>query len=434
MQDNFLCAYYDLATSPVTFDIVKFLVLAELERRHQNCDAIHVVFVPGPNNGFRDDPFTLYDGHEKNWRLRNLVIPCCWLLPTCRQLTVCASRLEAQCLERSGNPIFPADYAVQAPTESYDYIRVDQAAQQNLIPSLCATSRALAFVQDWLETYAQGRKAVTITLRECVYEQARNSRLQEWGTFATMLNSDEYYPVLIRDTAAAFKRLPDALRGLNVMTDIAWNMELRAGLYEVSYVNLFQNNGPYILCAFNRRSRYINTTQANVQGSGATSDAHFRSQGIEPGIHQNRWSTPLQELVWQQDTADVIYSAFTQMCRQIEHYQTASLPELSAAFEEYWQQAHFHRAEWVSELAVTRFARSAQAWLMRARIMYHVKQPQDALHCVKQAIQIEESPEAFSELVKIAAGLNMTAEVERVTHYARQKFPHWQGIVEETSS
>jgi hypothetical protein len=434
MKDNVLYAFYDLATSPVTFDVVKFLILAELARRRENCDGLHVVIVPGPKGGFRDDHFTPYDTADKQWRLRNLVLPCCWLVPSCQQLTVSGSRYEAERQTNGGHRLFPEDYSVHHPTERYDYLRVHQAAQQSLLPSLSATARALTLVEEWAEKHAAGRKVVTITLRECAYEKSRNSRLPEWAAFARMLDTDVYYPLLIRDTMAALQPFPETLRGLNVSTDISWNLELRAALYQTSYLNLFQNCGPYVLSAFNRQSRYINTTQANVADSGATSTAHLRSQGIKPGEHQNLWSTPVQELVWQDDLAGYIYPAFTRMCRRIEYFEHASLPELEAAFLDYVDQRLWHRAEWVSEQAVNRFGQQAGSWLMRARVLHKLNQATDALQCVRRAIQIEESPEAFTELVRIGASLNMSREVEQINQYAQKKYPGWEGLPAVASS
>jgi tetratricopeptide (TPR) repeat protein len=297
-----------------------------------------------------------------------------------------------------------------------------------VFPSLQARPRALAYIRSWMERHCAGRKVVTITLRESGYEQARNSRVQEWAAFVHMLNCDEYYPVIIRDTNAALEPVPHVFRDLPVLTDVCWNLELRMALYEISHLNLFQNNGPYILCAFNRKSRYINTTQANVTGSGATDENHFRSQGIEPGKHQNRWSTPLQELAWGDDRAELIYQAFTELNRRIDFYETAPLQELLNEFEDYRGQEYYHRAEWLAEQAVKRFAEESESWLMRARILHQLKVEEDALSCVQNAVRLKETPAALSELLSIGRSLQMKQEVEQVEYYIKQKYPDWQGL------
>ena len=51
----------------------------------------------------------------------------------------------------------------------------------------------------WLKTRVNGRKIVTLTLREASYFPARNSDLKEWGNFARSLEEGGYFPIVIRD-------------------------------------------------------------------------------------------------------------------------------------------------------------------------------------------------------------------------------------------
>ena len=88
-----LTAFYDFAVSPPSFDFVNFLVLAEVERRRLDATGVQVVFVPDKNDGLGSS--ALYDEKQKLWRLRNLLAPACNLLPSCRQVTICATRAEA---------------------------------------------------------------------------------------------------------------------------------------------------------------------------------------------------------------------------------------------------------------------------------------------------------------------------------------------------
>src|SRR5690242_15173461 len=92
-----LHAFYDLAVSPPTFDFIVFLELAELARRRNGCDAVRVVFVPGPNQGFRDDKLPP-DIATRRALMRDLVIPATFLLPYLAGVTCVQSRAEAQAL------------------------------------------------------------------------------------------------------------------------------------------------------------------------------------------------------------------------------------------------------------------------------------------------------------------------------------------------
>ena len=95
-QSNVLYAFYDLQVSPTTFDIIPFLVLADQERINCSCDYLHVVIVPGPEDGFREGTVEAYrhNGFKNigadylESRLRNILVPCCWLIPSCKQITI----------------------------------------------------------------------------------------------------------------------------------------------------------------------------------------------------------------------------------------------------------------------------------------------------------------------------------------------------------
>ena len=328
-QSDVLYAFYDLAVSPATFDNVKFLLLAELERKEAGCDSLHIVIVPGFYEGFRAGDIETYrrtagrtggmdyDVDSMRWRLKNILLPCCWLIPSCQQATVCTSREEAQAFQASlVKHMFPKGYTVRFPKENYSLRYFIAAASQGVVPTIQATPQARRFVSDWIQSKAGGRKVITITLRGCAYEQARNSNFKAWGAFARSLNPSIYCPVVIRDTEAAFKPLPSELDGLIVFPEPPWNIELRAALYELSYLNMSVNSGTNALCLYNRRVRCL-TFKMITPLSGATTEEFFRSQGLEPGS-QLKHATPFQRLVWEDDRLDVIQEAFREMCERIE--------------------------------------------------------------------------------------------------------------------
>ncbi len=325
-QPDVLYAFYDLTVSPATFDIVNFVVLAELERKEVGCNSLHVVFVPGPNQGFRANDLETYrqlggvdcDIDSMRWRLRNILLPCCWLIPSCRQVTVCTSREEAQAFRASlVRHIFPKGYTVRFPKESHSLRRlVATTSQRVVLPTIQATPQARRFVSDWIQSRTDGRKVITITLRECSYERDRNSNFKAWGAFARSLDSSIYCSVVIRDTEAAFKPLASELYGLTVFPEASWNIELRAALYELSYLNMSVGTGPAVLCIYNRRARYL-IFKMLTPACRVDSARHFRSEGLEPGS-QLKHATPFQRLVWEDDGLEVIQKEFREMCDRIE--------------------------------------------------------------------------------------------------------------------
>jgi len=327
-QPDVLYAFYDIAASALTFDVVPFLVLAELQRKQVGCSSLHIVTVPGPAEGFRSGEIetyrrlgaATYDSDYLGWRLRNVVVPCCWLMPSCKQVTVCTSREEAQAFQASlVRHSFPVGYSVRFPEKRYGMMHILAATSKGVVlPTIQATPQACRFVSNWLHAKAGNRKVITITLRECPYEPDRNSNLEAWGAFARSLDPSIYCPVVVRDTEASFKPLPPELDGLVVFPEVLWNIELRAALYELSYLNMFVNNGPVLLCLFNRQTRYI-MFKVITPSCSATTEEHYLRHGVVPGS-QFKHATPFQRLVWEDDRLEVIQEAFREMCDRIERF------------------------------------------------------------------------------------------------------------------
>jgi len=325
-QPDVLYAFYDLEVSAPTFDIVAFLALAEIERKKIGCDSLHTVIVPGSNKGFHRKYIeeylqfgTLNSAVDRlSWRVRNLLVPCCWLIPSCRKVTVCASREEAQAFQSSlVRHIFPKGYTVRFPKKYYSFDLMLAAASQGApLSPVRATPQALRYVSDWIQSNTNGRKAVTITLRECMCRRDRNSNLKAWGQFARGLDHDIYCPVIVRDIEAVFRPLPAELEGLTIFSEPCWNIELRAALYELSYLNLFVINGPLALCQYNRRTRYL-VFKIITPSCSETTEQYIRSSGLEPGS-QLKYATAFQKWIWEDDKLEVIQEAFKEMCDKIE--------------------------------------------------------------------------------------------------------------------
>jgi len=321
-----LYAFYDLGVSPVTFDIIQFLILAEARRRKLGCDHLHVVFVPGPKDGFSPVEVSAYrklgqmdcDADLMRWRLRNILVPLCWLIPSCRQLTICSSLEEAQILERRmARHIFPTGYTVQFPKESYSLFQLTTAQFREDIPaSIQATAQAKRFVDEWMQCRSGGRKVITISMRNCPYQPERNSNTKAWGEFIRSLDPDIYYPVIVNDTWIAFKSSLPELDGLITFPEASWSMELRAALYELSYLNLSVSCGPVYLCVFDSRTRYLVFNMLRPPKPNLA--RFFRSEGIEPGS-QFRHAGPFQRLVWKDDNFPVIQEEFQRMCDKIDN-------------------------------------------------------------------------------------------------------------------
>jgi len=317
-----LYAFYDFAISPVTFDLVLFLVLAESERQRLNCNSLHIVFVPGPNDGFSPVEINIYrklgqddcDIDSMRWRLRNIMLPLCWLIPSCRGITICTSLEEAQIMQTSvAQYIFPRGYSVQFPKESYSLFEL---SKKNVSGCIRARPQAKRFINKWIDQRdIDNRKVITITLRCSPYQKERNSNIKPWSKLIQDLDSTIYYPIIVKDTWTAFKSLSSELNGFCVFKEACWNIELRVALYELSYLNLSVSCGPMVLCVFDSLTRYLMFKMAKP--SQINLRRFFRSEDLEPDSQYNH-ATPFQRIVWKDDTYPVIQEEFEKMCRKIE--------------------------------------------------------------------------------------------------------------------
>lgn len=321
-----LFAFYDLQVAPITFDFLWFLAGAELERRRLGLDAVHVVIVPGRVGGLRrerEDYEDVVDAAARAERIGNILLPACSLLPTCTGATYASSRSQAGYIRSAmAAHVYPERYEPSLPVfaGSHECLK---GARQDIphIPSLRATTQNLRNLDRWVSAYAGGRRIVSITLRNYGYMPARNSNIPAWTAFARSLDPAHFMPVFVPDMEQTLNGQTRELQGFTVLSDAAWNLGLRMALYERAYISMGVNTGPMGLCWLNTRTRYATLKMAPA-GVPQTSDAFFRKLGFEPGLSLP-FASPVQELVWEDDTAEAIQRAFARIATRIEDIDKA---------------------------------------------------------------------------------------------------------------
>lgn len=312
-----LYLFYDLEVSPITFDFGWALALAEQERKKANLKKIYVVFVPGKEEGLRkEDPLyeKCVDVFARRWRCVELLQGMCTLIENFSGMTFCANREEAQYLCENNRPhVFPKHYTTVFP--------IAHSTRYLLTPSkdamaLRANIQARHYIKCWADTFLNNRKLITITLRSSTYMPERNSNIFAWKAFAKNLDLNKYFPVFIPDTEKALTATTDEWQSFNVFNEPAWNLQLRAALYELSYLNLGVNNGPMALCWLNRNCRYISFKMMIPNEPEKTAKA-MSVHGFKQG-KSLPFATPLQKWVWEDDDLQIIENEFDLMCQQIE--------------------------------------------------------------------------------------------------------------------
>lgn len=331
-KDDILYAFYDLKVEPITYDVIWFLVSADVERRRRGLRQIHFIIVPGTFDGVRhEDPVyeAVVDREARGWRIHNILVPAAGFLYSCAGLTHASSRIQASMIRaRSGNRIYPPTYEPALPVAHHPKHFLEPARSGlRQVGSLRATPQGLRYVDLWISPRANGRRLVSVTLRSYAYGKDRNSNLASWAEFARGLDPKIWWLVFVLDTEHALEDTPEPIRGFDVFREVSWNIHLRMAFYERAWLNLGVNNGPMALCWSNERTRYITFKMATPSVPQATEAAN-RARGFYAG-QSLPFATPFQKWVWEDDTLHVIQREFAAMTTVIESVEEAAPESVS---------------------------------------------------------------------------------------------------------
>ena len=146
-KSEVLFAFYDLAVNPNSFDIAKFLVLAELYRIENRFREIHLVITPDKNGWARSDD--LHSSDQQEWRLRNILLPAMSLVPSIKGNTVFSSREEAAKSQSTflGRGFFQKSIVSPILSSMFEWADIAVAADRG-IPSLSASPQAKTICQE----------------------------------------------------------------------------------------------------------------------------------------------------------------------------------------------------------------------------------------------------------------------------------------------
>lgn len=321
-----LFLFYDLDVSPVTYDFCWALAIAELRRISLGLQRIHLVIVPGRYHGLRPESQTyesIVDVPARFWRKNSMLTPLSELLPSCTAVSVCATRDEAAHLfDQHAGYVYPDGYN---PTCPIPHTIAHGLVQTPRIMSFQATTQALKYVQQWLSVKAKQRKVIVITLRQYDHECERNSNIPEWLRFIASLDEDQYFPVIVPDSEQAMAQTEDFFVPYDCFLPACWHINLRAALYELAYVNLGVNNGPFALCWFNANCRYL---MFKLAPSSHRLQAEFTLRQYGFQLQQSLpFANRYQRWVWRDDTYPNIKTAFEELCAAIESSAISSVSE-----------------------------------------------------------------------------------------------------------
>jgi hypothetical protein len=319
-KDDFLYAIYDLDVSPITFNITELLIDAEYEAAMRNKKGFVLVFVPSSN-----DPLLTYkpydsviDAASKQWRFQNLVIPVTFLSEKCKGINILPQRSDVINFAK-GREVYPTLY------DGVNIRGVDieeffaKLSKPYLFKGLRAPKQGLKYIQSWVSENNIKEPIVTITIRNYMFDKARNSNIEAWSKFAIYLRSAGYHPVVIPETDTAFCE-DQQFDGITIFRDCAWNIGLRASLYEFAFQNLFVSNGCVLLAVFNPTCKYI-LMNFQAEESIVAVEENFKKMGIQYGDNY-KFATPGQVLNYTPDTFENIVFEFEKFLKDHEARKT----------------------------------------------------------------------------------------------------------------
>jgi len=316
-----LYAVYDFYMSPITFDVLQFVQLAEMYRVAGGFDGVSFIFVMGPNRQFRmmTPKDQALPAAEKYWRLRNIHLQAAWLLQACTGVQFVADRREAQRTlnQVPRNQLFPPDYALTDPKWSFMVANVIREYRRLGVSPLAfsASDSALHHVDRWIEHQGITKPIVALTLRCAEVESDRNARREDWMAFARTIREEGYDPVFVPDTDQA---MIATTADYDTEFPHYWpgpvNLELRTALYRRAHIAMSDNGAAAFIhhwmpdsnsIVFQPPSKVPGVFRATREGQAGIE----RVLGIKVG-EQFPFCLPTQRLVWDEDVYDNILLAF----------------------------------------------------------------------------------------------------------------------------
>lgn len=315
-HDNVLYAVYDLRYLPETFDVFNFLCVAEMHRRDYGFSCVKVVVLPPAIQSEREEQY-LTD-YERQWRLRNItqLAPC--FLPSCRGVDICADRREWARYPTTPTNVFPLGFSVSGDTKtlgdnctSYRHL-IEDRAKGNDPRCLEVPAVAHQYAQQWIQlNVPQGKKLITISLRESPLQPLRNSNIAAWNQFAQAISGDAFHVVVLRDAERVFDAPLDGFEGVPFFNEACFNLMLRMGLYANAFLNLGTSNGPTHAMVYFKEMRYLIFKHIVEDYHGSSTAAHV-ARSIEVGTPFPLCG-PGQAFIWTDDRFEDIALAFDGM-------------------------------------------------------------------------------------------------------------------------
>jgi hypothetical protein len=304
VKNDTLYCFYDLLHAPITFDFLHFLVFADVIRKNRRLSKLMVVISLGEDAAFRkhtEKDHILADT-EKMWRVRHVIEPSCWSLPSCVGTWVCLDRAEMVRFHSKIAPhqVFPIGYGPDAPKPAFLINQLVHLHKQNQdVKVFRAPEAATLKIDEWASSVKLERPLVVLSMRYNQVHQWKNADNAVWVDFQKYLLDRGFQVAVIPDTYLVTRGIiPRVSPGAFIFFQGALDFEMRAALYERAFMTISRHGGPAMYNLFRHGSRFLIFQGETVLPS---IEEFSRLWGVQWG-DQPPWCTEQQRIVYQEDT------------------------------------------------------------------------------------------------------------------------------------
>ena len=326
-----LLAIYDSADYPFTYDVITFLMNAELKRIELKLSKIDLVFMSQA-----EDPSAMREAHRitpENYKnlFYNLFMECSRLVKSIGSVFSFDNRDRLNNFLNSiddSYQTFPTHYNINCPiahkkNHAPDYYFINFDKYHNIKATISAPDNCLQLVRKFLTKNIYPKIPITITLREWKdLAYGKNSSISEWQRLV------DYYAtsrpdiifIVLRDFYEVYTE--PSLSGDNVIecNEAVIQLSYRAALYQEASLNLLVNNGCAAVALFNKLCHYLIFNMQTDSNTNANENLLAQTCGLLRG-DQFPGATMYQKIVYEADEFEIMRFHLGRMLELLEYKQ-----------------------------------------------------------------------------------------------------------------
>ncbi|MEQ8736926.1 MAG: hypothetical protein RIC29_18540 [Rhodospirillaceae bacterium] len=302
MPKKILNVIYDLKFAPITHDFTTYLAWCESTRQIYGADEMFITIKANEYRSKTDKDLAI-GRQEKDWRVKNVILDSCWLLPTITATTLLNSDVKVN----AENYHLPQSYEnFEADRLRYPINMKDLVSLYEKHGKCPKVLEAPSHAQHLIEQMA-GHDFITLNLRYSHYAPDRNINLKEWYKFYNYLIEKDHEVLVVPDFEDACSKAEYKKYNWNVFLPACFDQRLRMALYGQAKMNFIASGGTGTMAVFSNKP-YIVTDVAAPKTFGANFVSE-RQLGIPIGASPP-WAGEKQSMIWEESTFATLVDAY----------------------------------------------------------------------------------------------------------------------------